>query len=162
MKKRDEFLPHTCGINILFADDDRDDCFLFEDALKEISLFTHLTTVHDGEQLMQLLNEKKEHLPDILFLDLNMPRKNGFECLLEIKRTEKLKRLPVLIFSTSFESKAVNLLYKNGAQHFILKPGDFMQLKKIIQQALNIISQIPPGGKAQHLIQPAKENFILV
>ena len=70
---------------ILLADDDTDDCIFFKEALDELLLPTKLMTVHDGEQLMHLLANESTELPDVLFLDLNMPRKNGFECLEEIK-----------------------------------------------------------------------------
>lgn len=139
---------------ILLADDDKDDNILFKDVLEELLLSTHLATVHNGEQLMKMLNEEKEPLPDILFLDLNMPRKNGFECLSEIKRTEKLKRLPVIIFSTSYESEIVNQLYKNGVQYYIRKPNDFAQFKKVIYQALTLTVQAD-------ISQPPWEKFVL-
>ena len=62
-------------INILLADDDHDDCHFFKLALKELSIDSNLTVVHDGEELMKYLNENTDHLPLILFLDINMPRK---------------------------------------------------------------------------------------
>jgi len=62
-------------MKILLADDDIDDCFFFEKALEELQLSTHLTIVHDGQQLMNYLSENSKNLPDVLFLDLNMPRK---------------------------------------------------------------------------------------
>src|ERR1039457_5741545 len=98
MKSKQQHTP----LNILLADDDADDRFLFEKALKEIPITTHLTTVHDGDQLINYLSENSEHLPDLLFLDLSMPRKTGFECLSEIKENKKLNDLPVIMFSTSF------------------------------------------------------------
>ena len=73
----------------LDAEDDKDDRFFFEKALAEISFNTNLTTVLDGEQLMDYLLKNPEQLPDIIFLDLSMPRKNGFECLAELKENEK-------------------------------------------------------------------------
>ncbi|MEO7531116.1 MAG: response regulator, partial [Sediminibacterium sp.] len=103
------------AIQLLLADDDKDDCDLFKDALDELPVSAQLETVHDGEQLMQLLVSKKDQLPQLIFLDLNMPRKNGFECLSEIKHNESLKHLPVIVFSTSFDIDIVNLLYANGA-----------------------------------------------
>jgi len=141
-------------LNILLADDDIDDCEFFKEALEELMISTDLTSVHDGEQLMQLLTNETNELPDILFLDLNMPRKNGFECLTEIKLSKKLQELPVIIFSTSFEQEVVNLLFKNGAQHFIRKPSEFSQFKKIIQQSLTIIAQ-------GTISQTTQENFVL-
>ena len=141
-------------LNILLADDDTDDCIFFKAALKEFLLSTYLTTVHDGEQLMDLLTNETNELPDVLFLDLNMPRKNGFECLSEIKLSKKLNQLPVVIFSTSFEQEVVNLLYKNGARYFIRKPSEFSQFKKIIQHTLALIAQ-------ENSSQPTRENFVL-
>jgi CheY-like chemotaxis protein len=141
-------------LNILLADDDLDDCIFFKEALEELALSANLTAVHDGEQLMQLLINETNELPDVLFLDLNMPRKNGFECLTEIKLNEKLKQLPVIIFSTSFEQEVVNQLYKSGAQHFIRKPSEFSQFKKIIQQSLALTAE----GVIE---QPTQENFVL-
>ena len=93
-------MADSYSVNILLADDDSDDCLFFKDVLDELNLPTLLTTVHNGEQLMEVLLKSTE-LPDILFLDLNMPRKNGFECLSAIKQTKKLNQVPVIIFSTS-------------------------------------------------------------
>ena len=141
-------------LDILLADDDIDDCAFFEEALAELPISTKLTAVHDGEKLMQLLNEATGKLPHILFLDLNMPRKNGFECLAEIKGNKKLKLLPVIILSTSYEQEVVNLLFQNGAQYFIRKPSAFAQFKKIILHTLTLITE-------QDVKQPAKEHFVL-
>lgn len=144
-------------LNILLADDDLDDCIFFKEAIEELQLPAQLSTLHDGEQLMKHLNAavKTQNLPDVLFLDLNMPRKNGFECLSEIKVNQKLKQLPVIIFSTSFEQDVVNLLYKNGAEYFIRKPSEFSQLKKIIHQTITTLI-IP-----QNIPQQTRENFVL-
>ena len=141
---------------LLLADDDKDDCLFFKDALEELPITADLTTVHDGEQLMRLLEEKKFEPPPphVLFLDLNMPRKNGFECLAEIKLDEKLKLLPIIVFSTSFEQDVVNLLYKKGANYYIRKPAEFSQLKKVIYQALLLATE-------DNLTQPANENFVI-
>ena len=141
-------------LNILLADDDQDDCLFFKEALNELLISTHLTTVHDGEQLMHLLHDETSELPDVLFLDLNMPRKNGFECLSEIKQSKKLKRLTVIIFSTSFEQEVVNLLYKNGAQYFIRKPSEFSQFKKIIRQSLELVT-------LGNISQSTRDTFVI-
>jgi len=141
-------------LNILLADDDADDYFFFKKALEGSSISTNLTTVSDGEHLMRLLKNETHELPDVLFLDLNMPRKNGFECLTEIKLSSRLKLLPVIVFSTSFEQEVVNLLYQNGAQYFLRKPSEFSQYKKIILQTLIMIQQA-------NTAQPAKENFVI-
>ena len=142
-------------LNILLADDDKDDRFFFEMALEDLTTATTLATVADGEKLMDYLSNNIHQLPDVLFLDLNMPRKNGFECLSEIKAQDNLKQLPVIVFSTSYEQEVVNLLYLNGAQYFMRKPAGFAQLKKIIEQTVVLIST---GNAAQS----SRDNFVLM
>ncbi|MBI2722129.1 MAG: response regulator [Bacteroidetes bacterium] len=139
---------NTRTINILLADDDKDDRLLFKEALEELAQPTTLETVHDGEQLMSYLAEHSEKLPDVLFLDLNMPRKNGFECLSEIKFTEEWKDLPVIMFSTSFprdvnyEQDMIKMLYKIGAHDYIRKPANYNELKDIIERSLAKIDEL--------------------
>jgi CheY-like chemotaxis protein len=129
-------------LTILLADDDIDDRSFFENALKEIPIRTSLKTVTNGEQLMEYLADHLEDLPDVVFLDLSMPRKTGFECLIEIKEDEKLEHIPVIMFSTSFthgidlENNLINTLSKMGALDYIRKPSDFEKLKQIIHQSL--------------------------
>jgi CheY-like chemotaxis protein len=140
----------TERIRILLADDDKDDCFLFREALSELTIPTDLEIVYDGEQLMDHLNDNADNLPDVLFLDLNMPRKNGFECLSEIKHHDKLKDLPVIMFSTSYprdmhyENDIMKLLYKIGARDYIRKPENFNLLKEVINKILEEISRELP------------------
>ena len=141
-------------LNILLADDDIDDCIFFRGALEKMPLTTLLVAVHNGEELMHLLTKETYQLPHVLFLDLNMPRKNGFECLSEIKLNPKLRHLPVVMFSTSHEQEVVSRLYLNGAQYFIRKPPVISQFEKIIQQTLTLIGQ-------DCLLQPAREDFVL-
>lgn len=129
-------------LNILLADDDIDDRFFFDKALHEIPIASTLKTVNNGEQLMEWLDANKAQLPDVLFLDLSMPRKTGFECLAEIKENESLKALPVIMFTTSFtrgielEDNLKKTLVRMGAQDYIRKPGDFEEYKLVVQQAL--------------------------
>jgi CheY-like chemotaxis protein len=141
-------------IQLLLADDDKDDCDLFKEALDELALHAKLDIVHDGEQLMQLLRDKTSDLPNVLFLDLNMPRKNGFECLSEIKQNDQLKGLPVIIFSTSYDRDIANLLHANGACFYISKPNEFNKLKKVIHTALVAATQGDPT-------KPDRDNFVL-
>ena len=148
-------------LNILLADDDTDDCVFFKEAVLELLPSTNLTSVHDGEQLMKFLMDEKNQLPHVLFLDLNMPRKNGFECLSEIKSNEILKNLRVIMFSTSYEQEVVNQLYQNGAQYFIRKPSEFSQFKKIIQQTLKTIAHEHPANELESISRPSRENFVL-
>ena len=129
-------------LNILLADDDADDRSFFEKALKEIPIDSRLTAVNDGEQLMDYLLKNTEQLPEVLFLDLSMPRKGGFECLTEMKDNIKLKDIPIVMFSTSYtqdfnyELGMIGVLYKLGVQDYIRKPGTIAQLKELILHSL--------------------------
>lgn len=142
-------------LQLLLADDDEDDCLFFKEALGELPISSQLTTVYNGEQLMQLLTNTTGKLPDALFLDLNMPRKSGYECLSEIKLDPKLKQLPVIVLSTSFEQTEVEQLCANGAQLCIRKPAEYAQLKGLIQQALTLL--VKPRN-----LQPAGEQADVV
>ena len=134
---------HATPINILLADDDTDDCFFFEKALKQLPISTSLTVVRDGEKLINYLFENEKQTPDILFLDLSMPRKTGFECLSEIKENKKLKNFPIVVFTTSFggggdfEQSMIKILTNIGAQEYICKSSDFEQLKKLLMTFLS-------------------------
>jgi CheY-like chemotaxis protein len=129
-------------LHILLADDDADDRSFFENALKEIPIEARLTAVNDGEELMDYLSKNSEQLPDVLFLDLSMPRKGGFECLTEIREDLKLKDFPIVMFSTSYtqdfnyEQGMITVLYKLGVQDYIRKPGSIPELKKLILHSL--------------------------
>jgi CheY-like chemotaxis protein len=103
---------------------------------------------------MQLLNKQAVALPQALFLDLNMPRKNGFECLSEIKQNDKLKDLPIIIFSTSYDHDIVNLLHSNGAYYYISKPNEFTKLKDVIHAAVSAVTQ-------KGYVKPDRDNFVL-
>ena len=139
-------------LNILLADDDSDDRFFFEKALDEIPVATKLSTVSDGAHLMTYLMSHLEQLPDVLFLDLNMPRKNGAECLLEIKSNDKLKNIPVVLCSTSLGDDFANQLYHNGATYYLHK-CDFADLKKCIRKTFALLA-------VSHL-QPSRDKFML-
>lgn len=121
---------------ILLAEDDEDDFILFREALGESKESTSLVWVKDGEELMDMLKKNVAELPDMIFLDINMPRKNGFECLTEIRQHENLKQLPVIIFSTSNDPALITWMYNAGANHYLNKPTDFNRLKEKVQKAI--------------------------
>ena len=81
-------------IHIILADDDEDDRLFFTDAFEELKISTKVQTYNDGSELMEYLNSEDAILPEILFLDLNMPKKNGIECLKEIKANDKFSAKP--------------------------------------------------------------------
>ena len=88
---------------------------------------------------MELLTKKGNKLPDILFLDLNMPRKNGFTALGEIKRNAELQQLPVFVYSTANERDKVKMVFRDAAHYYIQKPAEFSEIKKVIYLALTLI-----------------------
>ena len=144
---------HSKQLNILLADDDIDDCLFFKDALEALPISTKLKTVHDGDQLLDYLTANEEQPPHVLFLDINMPRKNGFECLSEIKQNPKLKDLPVVMFSTSGEQDKINILFKTGADVYIKKPANFAQLVQVIHHALPMAAEnIFSNGKLKYIL----------
>lgn len=123
-------------INILVADDDQDDCFFFEEAIQELSLKSQITFVNDGVSLLHHLSTVPS-LPDIVFLDLNMPLKNGIECLTEIKRNEHFSLLPVIVCSTSLTNDIIRQITTLGATHYYRKPSDFGMIKEAISESLS-------------------------
>jgi CheY-like chemotaxis protein len=130
-------------VNILLAEEDADDRLFFTKALTEMPIATNLTVVQDGEKLMNYLHRSSKHLPDIIFLELNMRHKNGIEALSEIKEDEKLKNIAVVIFTISVSTRATdlekdlkNMLFKIGASSFIRKSSDLAQLKEGIHTEL--------------------------
>jgi CheY-like chemotaxis protein len=140
---------------IYLAEDDADDRIFFEDALKQITTPTHLTIANDGLELMNSLEDVEEPPPPhVIFLDLNMPRKNGFECLQEIRDAPKLKHIPVIIFSTTDNEDTVDITYQYGATYYICKPHSFELLVKAIERVLSLEMWMVP--------QPSKEKFRLV
>jgi CheY-like chemotaxis protein len=139
---------------ILLADDDEDDRGFFADALSEISSGDRLLVVENGIELMSLLVQHADKTPDILFLDLNMPVKNGYECLAEIRCTEQWKNLPIVIISTSLQPEAVDRVYKQGASLYIVKPNNYKDLKAFIEKVLWLHQEA-------QLLLPSREKFIL-
>lgn len=116
-------------LHILLADDDRDDQEFFTEAVAAQAPQVKISVADNGEQLMKMLKDGLS--PDILFLDLNMPRKDGRECLREIRRDEKLRDLPVIIYSTSSNRQQIDETWHEGANFFLTKPESFGELKKI-------------------------------
>jgi CheY-like chemotaxis protein len=144
---------NTKPLHILLADDDIDDCNFFKNALNELPISTQLTIVNDGDKLMQLLTNETTELPHVLFLDINMPRKNGFECLSEIKASKKLNSLPVVMFSTSYSPDKINMLFKIGAHVYIHKPSDFKQLVQVINHAIPMVEEnIFSNGQLKYIL----------
>jgi CheY-like chemotaxis protein len=130
---------------ILLADDDADDRNLFAEALGEIHETVELVMVKDGEQLMQYLASST--LPQVLFLDLNMPGKNGSRCLSEIKNNPLLSSLPVIILSTSINEAKSNQLIELGALRCYNKPSEFSELVSMLTKTMQLILYATPDPR---------------
>ncbi|HTF18488.1 MAG TPA: response regulator [Chryseolinea sp.] len=124
--------------SVFLADDDDDDCVLFQDAMNEVARDHELVIAYDGQELLEVLEARVPPEPRVIFIDLNMPRKNGIECLQEIKRMEKLKDIPVVILSTSSQADSIETAYAHGADRYVTKPGTYAMLKKTIVTVLAI------------------------
>ena len=142
------------ALHILLAEDDDDDRLFFKDAIEEIKVKTVVTMVNDGVELMEYLHNPNIHLPHLVFLDLNMPRKNGMQCLKEIRSNHKLKELSIAVYSTSALEKDIEDTFINGANIYIKKPNDFEVLKNILAKVITINWQYHTSGLN-------KENFLL-
>lgn len=139
-------------IKILLAEDDKEDRFFFEKALSEVPKEVNLKVVQNGEKLLTYLHKNEKNLPHVLFLDLNMPLKNGSECLAEINANQNLKHVPIIIYSTSLHDAVADVLYDSGAYYYVRKTN-FYGLKKILNR---IFMLIECGG----LIRPTREEFV--
>ncbi len=130
----------TNRVLVLLADDDEDDLILIKEAFDEADFPVDLRSVKDGEELVDYLRHCGEsvdsHLerrPDLILLDLNMPRKDGREALQEIKADPRLKCIPVIVLTTSHEQKDIARCYAFGASSFITKPVSFKGLVEAME-----------------------------
>ena len=121
-------------ISVVLAEDDIDDQILFEEAILEAAIPVDLKILGDGERLMEYLESVPAVMPDVIFLDLNMPCLNGFECLDLIRKNEKLKSIPIIIFSTSVNKSDILNTYNKGANLYFPKPYSFHQLVDSLRQ----------------------------
>lgn len=136
---------------IILADDDEDDQIFFKEAMSETVSSVTVNTASDGMELMSMLSDT---LPDAIFLDLNMPFKNGQECLSEIKTHKQYKNIPVVIYSTSANIDQINSTFKAGANLYIPKPDSYLKLKIILKKVFTLKCE-------EYKPQPDKEKFVL-
>ena len=120
---------------ILLVDDDADDQLFFVDAINELNSKLECGIANNGVEALQYL-QNTPLLPSLIFLDLNMPLMNGFECLNQLKQIDKLKEIPVIIFTTSNHAADIDLTLSMGAKMFLTKPSDFIVLKNKLNQIL--------------------------
>ena len=123
-------------LKILLVDDDEDDRQILHEAIQHFRLDLTLHSIPDGKELMHYLKHCNGNTPDLIFLDLNMPRKNGMECLVEIRTDANLDNTVIAIYSTSSDRKEIDNALLAGANIFITKPHNFEALKKIVAEVL--------------------------
>lgn len=124
-------------IKVLLAEDDEDDQFLFSDALAELPFPTELTIVSNGKDAVEKLSNA-DNRPDIIFLDLNMPKMDGKECLRLIRTNKLYRSIPCIILSTSATHAEIEETYYAGANLYILKPNEGSNLMKLVNKVLKL------------------------
>jgi len=149
--------PHNNPFVILMADDDEDDRMLTSDALRVSKLANDLTTVNDGEELMDYLHHRGKHAPpaasprpSLVLLDLNMPRKDGREVIREMKADPLLRSIPIVVLTTSKAEEDIERSYNLGANSFIVKPVTFDELVQALKVATEYwfeVVELPAGVK---------------
>lgn len=142
------------SIRITLAEDDEDDRLFFADAFEELKINTIVNTLNNGRELLNYLEHPETILPNIIFLDLNMPILNGMECLKEIKQNNKFNDIAIAIYSTSASDQDVENTFVLGANIYIKKPSNFNELKKILSDVVIINWQY-------HTNDLNKDNFLL-
>lgn len=130
MSKHDSFL---------LVDDDMDDILLFQEVLKELDKNIRFSFASNGIDALEHLDKNSNDLPQLIFLDLNMPRMDGKQCLRAIKQDPRFSHLPIIMYTTSSQSRDIEETMMLGAVCFITKPSSVKELKEI----LGIISSTP-------------------
>lgn len=123
-------------VQILLVEDNDGDIILTQEALKEGKIKNKISVARDGEEAINLLNAASK-LPDLILLDINLPKLNGFEVLSAIKTNDRLKAIPVIMLSTSGADKDVLTSYNNYANCFITKPVDFTRFMEVVRTIEN-------------------------
>jgi len=120
---------------VLMAEDDDDDFFIFSLAVKDLSVRVMLSRAENGDILLKLLDES---VPDMLFLDLLMPCKDGRTCIKEIRANAKYDTLPVIVYSSMRDMNNIQFCYREGGNLYVFKPSTLPELKDILERILTI------------------------
>jgi CheY-like chemotaxis protein len=142
-------------MKILLIDDDSDDRLLFREAIQEISPEIACITEQDGRKALADLNNIKIGLPDVIFVDINMPSLDGWECLDKIKGAEITKGIPVIMFSTSSSEKELVRATHSGAVSLLTKPDNFIELKNLLLEIITTLDKNLPLDFLQLKVVPA-------
>jgi CheY-like chemotaxis protein len=130
--------PETRPIDILLVEDDPGDVLITKEALEHSKVTNNLTCVEDGEQALAFLRREGEHAgatrPDLILLDLNLPRRDGREVLAEVKNDPELRRIPIVVLTTSQAEEDILRSYDLHANAFVSKPVDFDRFVEVVRQ----------------------------
>jgi CheY-like chemotaxis protein len=126
----------------LIIDDDPDDQEIFLMCLRKISNKIDCLTANNGVEAITMLESNEEYIPDYIFLDVNMPKMNGIECLKHLKEIKRLKNTKIFMYSTTSENSIVKKSKKLGADDFIMKPSKTKELKEKLATIFSIVSEI--------------------
>lgn len=138
-------------LNVLLVDDDSEESYLFNEALEHAHLDIRLSRANDGNDLMAYLLNKPT--PDLVFMDINMPYKDGLEALTEIRSIPKFKDLPLIIYSTTKNEDSINACYEKGANLFVIKPNDFDEMVQVVKRICTF--------DWKNFTKPLREEFVI-
>lgn len=122
--------------HILLVDDDEDDQVFFTEAIEEMDASIHCSIAENGKKALIKLNESAD-LPDIIFMDINMPELNGFDCLKELKKCVRLRTIPVIMLSTSVSTRDKTSAIELGAEMFFTKPSSYKKLGSLLKSVFH-------------------------
>jgi CheY-like chemotaxis protein len=125
---------------VLLIDDDRDDAGLFSEALEEVNPALQVQHFENGRDALVSLQSGNNHLPDIIFLDINLPRFSGWDFLKQIKAEDHLSQIPVIMYTTSSQAREKEMAADLGAAGFLTKPNDYIELKEHLMAVLDVHS----------------------
>lgn len=156
MNKAATFISNR-RLHIFIADDDPEDIEFFEMALKELSSNVKITTAKNGLELLEFIQIV---IPDMIFLDINMPCMNGIDCLAELRRLRHLEHVPIIMYSTAIKDEHINQSYDLGANLYIKKPVYFASIKEELSRvlALSFGDLMPQPPRDKYFIQLHQEN----
>ena len=139
-------------MHILMADDDKDDFFILKEAAEKAG---NTFKISYAANWLDLWRSILKSLPDLIFLDLNMPVKDGFECLQLLRTERKYDEVPIIIYSTSVNKNDIDKAYKHGANYFVVKPNSLDEISAMLKKLYSL-------GKQTLLNIPPREEFVII
>lgn len=139
-------------MHVLFVDDDTDESYLFNEALEHAGLNIQLSKAKNGNELLTYLHTKP--LPDLVFMDLNMPYKDGLEALAEVRKDSRFNRLPLVIYSSTKNDFQVETSYTHGANLYVVKPNNFDTMVQIVKKVCTM--------DWKNFCSPRRDEFVII